>query len=729
MTNASAIQGTNRNGASRPPRTRRYLHWAMAISLLVANASASHAQTPDSSKTPPKPFVVYPGAPLQIEMPEVVVTALRGERQIRNVPVPVEVVTSDDIKARGSRRLSDVLAEIAGLRIIHEFGAGVQMQGLNSDYVLVLLDGEPVVGRSGGTLDLDRLTVQGLERVEIVRGPSSSLYGSDALAGVINLISAEPSSPFAATVGMRYETHATADLTASSEFKRGQTSGVLLFDRYSSNGYDLFPDRPGRTVPGFVDYTGSARFGITTLGDTAIRLSARYGRLDQKDDIGLSYTAGGAPIVSIGERSEWSGSAVAKRWLSNDVKVDMSAFVSRFLSTTSLDLAAVNAAGGESRFDQVYGESEVKVGAIIGTSGFLTGGAGVALERVDADRVVGQSQASTAAFAYAQHEWQPSRVFRAIVSSRYDAHSDYQNRLSPKASFLYKGSEHVHVRASVGSGFKAPTFQQRYLDFSNPIGGYSVIGASGVGPALDELESRGEIRRYTNAAGVGVALRPEHSWSFNVGSNWYASASFELRVNLFYNRIGDLIETLLVAEQVGGQQIFSYANLDRIRTRGIEINGTVAPVRRVRIDFGYHYLDTADLDVLDALRDRQLFKRVDGRDRVVEEEEYGGLFQRSRHSGSVNFRFQTDASGLTASVRATYRGRYGLFDRNGNLVLDDDSEYVNGYVLLNGTVTKRLLTRLSVQVGVRNLFDYTNVALIPSLPGRLVFAGIELSVD
>ncbi len=704
----------------RPPdAVKRVL--ACAAVLLTAIAAATPAVRSGQANAQHS-RLSSPDSMLYYEMPVVVVTATRGARSLRDVPISTEVMMAEEIEARGNVRLTDLLAEQAGIAIVHEFGAGVQMQGLSSDYVLILVDGEPVIGRSGGTLDLDRLTIRGLDRIEIVRGPSSSLYGSDALAGVINLITRDPSTPFEAAVSAQFETHSTADLSLTGEFSQGPVSGSILLDRYSSDGYDLFEDRIGQTAPGFVDYTASGRIRVDASDRTRIRAAGRFGRLDQKDEIGLSFGAGSAPTASIGERTEWNASAGIEQSVTDRIRVDGSAYFSRFISTTAL-------VEEDSRFAQLYGESEIKADFVVGSSHLVTAGVGGARESVEADRVVGGSQTAEAGFAYLQHQWSPSSKVNLVASGRLDHHTDYTDRVSPKFSVLYKTGRRLHLRGSVGSGFKAPTFQQRYLDFRNPIGGYSVFGASGVGSTLEQLEDEGEIRRYLGTIDVGTALRPEHSWSFNFGADTYLSDQVEIRVNLFHNRIEDLIETVLIAEQTGGQQIFSYANLDRIRTQGVEINVGLSPVRPLRVDLGYQYLDTADLEVLDALKDGAVFKRVDGRDVRVTVGEYGGLFQRSRHSASINVRYVVKRLGFTASVRGTYRGRYGLFDRNGNLILDDDSEYVSGYTMWNVTATKDITSRVKVRAGARNLFNHTDPELIPALSGRLIFAGIELRTN
>jgi outer membrane receptor for ferrienterochelin and colicins len=108
---------------------------------------------------------------------EIVVTATKTERKISTVAVPVTIISQQRILQAGSLRLNDILQEQTGLFLTAAFGSGVQMQGLNPDYTLILIDGEPLIGRTGGVLDLKRITVGNIKQIEIVKGPSSSLYG------------------------------------------------------------------------------------------------------------------------------------------------------------------------------------------------------------------------------------------------------------------------------------------------------------------------------------------------------------------------------------------------------------------------------------------------------------------------------------------------------------------------------------------------------------------------
>ncbi|HEY5825683.1 MAG TPA: TonB-dependent receptor plug domain-containing protein, partial [Cyclobacteriaceae bacterium] len=149
------------------------------------------------------------------ELSEVVVTATRNERMMGALPMPVYLIPKLQIKTMGSMRLNDVLTEQTGLVIVPQVngsGNGIQVQGFSPDYTLILVDGEPLVGRNTGSLDLSRITVGNIKQIEIVKGPSSSLYGSEALAGVINIITERPKTT-KGSIYTRYGTNNTLDLS------------------------------------------------------------------------------------------------------------------------------------------------------------------------------------------------------------------------------------------------------------------------------------------------------------------------------------------------------------------------------------------------------------------------------------------------------------------------------------------------------------------------------------
>jgi outer membrane receptor for ferrienterochelin and colicins len=313
-------------------------------------------------------------------------------------------------------------------------------------------------------------------------------------------------------------------------------------------------------------------------------------------------------------------------------------------------------------------------------------------------------------------------------SARFDWHTDYASRLSPKLAVMVSPSSAVRFRASVGTGFKAPTFQQLYMDFTNPVAGYSVVGSSDVAGALAEFERQGQIDFYlTDPAALGT-IRPENSVALNLGTEWDVLRTLNLQLNLFRNNVEDLIEHQPVAAKPNGQYVFTYVNLNRIYTQGLELEAAWDPTARWGIAAGYQFLDARDRDVLDRIDEGSVYRRVNGRDERLTRSDYGGLFNRSRHSGSLRLTFRSPGHGLTSTIRAIYRSRYGYGDLNGNLILDDDREYVPGFALVHLTVSKDLTPWITAQAGIKNLLDTTYPTLVPSLPGRLLFAGVNVTI-
>ena len=129
-------------------------------------------------------------------MSQVVVTGTRNEVRLKDSPVRVEVIGKDRISTTAMSDLGELLKEQSGILITGSVRNGIQMNGFGPDYTLILIDGQPVIGRIAGVIDLSRISVGNVERVEVVKGPMSSMYGSDALAGVVNIITKRPADGF-----------------------------------------------------------------------------------------------------------------------------------------------------------------------------------------------------------------------------------------------------------------------------------------------------------------------------------------------------------------------------------------------------------------------------------------------------------------------------------------------------------------------------------------------------
>ena len=653
---------------------------------------------------------------------EVVVTATRSAKQLEQVAVPTSVVTAAEMEAQGAVLLSDVLAQQPGLQLNYDHGAGVQVQGFDADYTLILIDGQPIIGRTAGTLDLDRITVAGVKRVEVVRGPSSSLYGSEALAGVVNIITQDVQTPFRTTVQARYGTHGTTNFSTRVAGTQGPVRASAFVSRYGSGGYDLSPATTTPTVPAFSDYIGrtTVTYELGTNTDLEVRGRA-------------SHEAQSSTVEVTGERQLYNNEATRTDWsvvprithrLRPGVQVEARWFSAGYRTQTDLTDTSDGALFSRDDYDQRQNKAEAQVQAALTDAHLLTAGAGYITESVEADRVEGDR---TGGFVFVQDEWAATSWLDLIPSARLDAHSDYATRISPKLAALVRPVDDVRLRASVGSGYKAPAFRQLYLSFTNPRVGYAVFGAEEVQADLAELDQQGQVDGYLIAPStLGEPIEAERSVAVNVGVGLDLIPDVSMRVNGFHNEVRDLIDTQPVARKTNGQQVFSYFNRGRVFTRGVEAELTWQAVDPLQLAVSYTYLQAKDRDVLDDLNASRVYRRTDsGRDVQVTPSAYGGLPGRSRHRATARLNYRYAPLGLTVDARARYRGRYGFSDQNGNGIIDIDSEYAPGYTVVDLTLTKTLFDDHALQVGAENLTNHTAPQYVPFLSGRTWFAGLR----
>src|SRR5690606_8200544 len=235
---------------------------------------------------------------------EIVVSATRTNRSVEDLPMPVTVIGKEKIQETGAMRLSEVLREQTGLQVVANHGVGLQMQGLSSDYILILLDGEPLIGRTAGTLDLDRISVSNIERIEILRGPSSSIYGSEAMAGVVNIITKTNKSGMTGSVQTRYRTHQTVDLGGDLGLRHNGWDIYAYYNRFRTDGFDLNEEMPGLTASAYLANTFQAKIGKTFSDQWNAKVFVKYYKEDSENCIEVPRTGRGALADMFGRRKE-----------------------------------------------------------------------------------------------------------------------------------------------------------------------------------------------------------------------------------------------------------------------------------------------------------------------------------------------------------------------------------------------------------------------------------------
>jgi outer membrane receptor for ferrienterochelin and colicins len=376
-------------------------------------------------------------------------------------------------------------------------------------------------------------------------------------------------------------------------------------------------------------------------------------------------------------------------------------------------------------FNQFYHRTELQTDYQANEKNLVTLGLGQITETVEATRYKGKNRFD-AGYLFLQHQWNPSKKVNIISGLRADLHSEYGGRISPKISAQYKFSKTFSAQASIGSGFKAPDFRQLLLNFNNAAAGYYVFGSLLAEEGIANLQSQGLISQVLIRPESLGALKAETSWAINGGFRWNPDPRLKIQVNAFRNQIENLIETAPIARLTSGQNVFSYFNIQSVITQGVEVDLGYTFRENIRFNAGYAFLDTRDLDALDQIDGGQVFKRNEQNiTSLVNRSDYGGLFNRSRHSGNLKISYQEYLTGINFSLRGIYRGRFGFGDLNGNLILDDDSEYAKGWMSMNFTASKQFDNGIFLEVGGTNLLN-TSTPNQPNNPGRILFAGIQV---
>ncbi|HET7117947.1 MAG TPA: hypothetical protein VFI29_15735, partial [Hanamia sp.] len=209
-----------------------------------------------------------------------------------------------------------------------------------------------------------------------------------------------------------------------------------------------------------------------------------------------------------------------------------------------------------------------------------------------------------------------------------------------------------------------------------------------------------------------------------------------IKVNFFRNDISNLIESYnLPFNKTNNQSIYSYKNLDRVFTEGMEASFTYNFNQHFSIFGGYQYLIAKDKEILKKIKNGELYKRdpVTYNTTLVTKNDYKGLYNRSRNNANLRFQYHNILYKATAFITAKYRGSYGYSGlngfQNGSGVYDDGRESVNGFVLLNTTLSKQFASRWEVQTGIENIFNYTNKLLMPNIYGRSYFINLNFKLE
>lgn len=665
---------------------------------------------------------------LFMEIPEYTITATRNQRSIHNVAVPVSIISAKNIQLTGLTRLHEILQEQTGLALTGGtgsgavgggiFGNGIQIQGLSPEYTLILLDGEPITGRQGGVLDLSRFTVGNIRKIEIVKGPSSALYGSEAMGGVVHILT-DHQRKNAYEGYVRAGSFGAIDLSNGFHLTKGKTD-IYLFGQFNrSQGYDLNKATPEKTLDPFFNQTYQARVIHNVTERSKWVLQSRYFRGNQSSAFAINnneINVNGSGITSDLQINP------SYQYIFNDkLKTAFRGYASLYDYSQNLKKIETSESFYDDYFRHLFMRVENQTDWQWHSNQTLIAGGGYNIQQVETNRYKGVKTQYIGYFFF-QNEWQPSKKWTVIPGLRYDMNSDYSNRWSPKMALRFAPDHKWTWMFSYGSGFKAPDFRQLYLYYVNQAAlGYKIYGASEF--SIDELirqKNEGLISRIYPEAYQIRKLNPEFSHAVNMGFRYQPdSRKWRSELNIFYNDINDLIQYFPVAMQTNGSLIFSYKNISQAFTAGVEINGSRQISGSLEISAGYQWLASGDWSIINQLREGTIYGRntPTGSTRVMKTLEYTGLMGRSPHMANIKISGNHN-HGISWSVRAIYQSKKGLLDLDGNGFANMAEEFTKPYFQLNASVQKQWKKDFTWQCTLNNMTNHIDEVSLPQIPGR-----------
>lgn len=664
----------------------------------------------------------------QDSLQEVVVTGTGTQHLLKNAPVQTEVITHRMLKDYGGRSLEDILAGLTASFAFNQDDMGSQMQlnGLGNDYILVLIDGKRIHGDVGGQNDLSLIDPQNIEKIEIVKGASSALYGSDAIAGVINVITKKRNEGLLVENSTRGGSYGDLRQHNGLGFAIGKFKSYTNFQLQHSDGWQntatedpkqtefLIEDSRNMTVNRHTNWQVSERLTYepmknlefyaegSTYWKRIYRPCGKYAAVDVKTyDMAYrnqSLAAGGI----------WKLKKTDQVTL--DVNWDRHAYYYNYTDTTLTD--GYDPHGNftpyypyfpgdeELQSDQRRIMAHLKGIFTLPYDNRLSAGVEWRYDYLEAPmRVDGGVARDNTEAVYVQDEFRyafsPKVAMNMTGGLRLNNNGQYGLNLSPKISGMLSLGDNIRLRATWSQGFKTPTPKElyyRYVKYMN--GTYLYLGNEGLKPQTSNY----------------YAVSGEYNWQ-----------GLNVTVTGYINKVKDMITLVTIPNsQAPAEYIVKYdprktrqyQNLETAKTKGVDVSIRYRLNREWMLGGSYSYLDT-DAKKYDTNHDKLVDVVIDGM---------------AHHKGSWFATWNHDFS----SVYHMGVGLYGRMSSKRYYQINGDGKGYQIWRLSTNhefPVSKKWLFRL--EAGIDNIFNYVDrtyhgLHLGTTTPGRTIYGTLTI---
>lgn len=518
-----------------------------------------------------------------LKLNEVVVTGTGTHRRLKNSPVAIEMISRRELENFNIPTFENAMKAISPSFSVmpNAMGSYMQLNGLSNRYILVLVDGKKLAGDVSGNTDLSRINMSNIKRIEVLKGAASALYGSEAIGGVINIITQNPKETVYITSSTRYAEYGqftqsiNADInykwfSSSTSFLRNQSDGWQLSDKETSG--DNVVDTDKKAVNTNYSTLYSQRFTVRptkelsfyvdgSLYDKKLKRPVPTYYYDMKYE---DYTLGGGARYLLKNKGT----------LTLDLHTDNFEYFREYtMDDSKSDKYKIG--DKEKQRRQKYYDANLKGIFDLGKSNRLSVGTQYQLDYIESSSDIQDGSRDTYTFSvYAQDEIKLlDDKLQFVPGIRYVYNEAFGNRLTPKLSGMYS-LDHFNFRASYSTGFRTPDMKELY---NETISG-STLNVS------------------------NPDLKPESSNYYSLNTE-YHNDFLTLSVTGYINRVKNIIQRVDISETIteeekndGIKKKQQYNNSSRARISGFEFSANTYMGEGISLGLGYSFVNSKDYD-------------------------------------------------------------------------------------------------------------------------------------
>ncbi|QOV94717.1 TonB-dependent siderophore receptor [Novosphingobium sp. ES2-1] len=603
----------------------------------------------------------------------IIVSANRTQQSTSEVAQSVTVITLDDIATRQSAGVADLLRSVPGITVTSNGGLGtttsVNIRGAESDQTVALFDGVKLNDPStpGGGFNFGNLLTGNIERIEVVRGSQSVLWGSQAIGGVVNIVTRAPTEKLALNLASEYGWRDTARVVGNISGKFGPVSANVGAGYLRTDGFSTFNETRGGTErDGYRNIGANAKFNIALSDAVSVDLRGWY------SDGKVGIDGFPPPTYSFGDTPEFARTKELIGYAGLNAALFDGRFRNRIAYTLTdtrrrnvdltggIEFETFNAKGRNERFEyqgnfDITDAASATFGAETEKASFRTSSYGgpfaIASARINS--------------FYGQLSAKPVAGLTLSAGLRHDDHDTFGGKTTFSTSALFTPNEgNTVLRASYGEGFKTPSLYQLFSDYGNKL------------------------------------LRPESSRSWDAGiTQKLLDGRIEVGATWFHRDTRNLINfiscRLPLTGICSGRPNGTYDNVAKARAQGLEFTLALKPVDALRVQANYGYVDAINA--------------MTGLD----------LARRPRHSVNVSADYDW-AFGLKTGATITHVG--ASFDNAAN------TRKLDGYALVDLRAAFPVTHNIELYGRIENLFnEQYETSLRYGTPRRAAYAGVRLA--